>query len=75
MLPLNEILFINMGNDNKSILNEVVDVNGSKVFIENREVKTILNENIQQSGYMSVDEAFDLIKEQVRMIYAINNSN
>lgn len=64
-----------MGNDNKSILNEVVDVNGSKVFIENREVKTILNENIQQSGYMSVDEAFDLIKEQVRMIYAINNSN
>lgn len=75
MLPLNEILFINMGNDNKSILNEVVDVNGSKVFVENGEVKTILNENIQQGGYMSVDEAFDLIKEQVRMIYAINNSN
>ena len=64
-----------MGNDNKSILNEVVDVNGSKVFVENGEVKTILNENIQQGGYMSVDEAFDLIKEQVRMIYAINNSN
>ncbi|MBD5262039.1 MAG: hypothetical protein HDS38_07925 [Bacteroides sp.] len=62
-------------NNKKSLLNEIVDVNGSKVFVENGEVKTILNENIQQSGYMSVDEAFDLIKEQVRMIYAINNSN
>ena len=60
---------------NNSILNEVVDVNGSKVFVENGEVKTILNENIQQSGYMGIDEAFGLIKEQVRMIYAINNSN
>lgn len=57
------------------MLNEVVDVNGSKVFVENGEVKTILSEEIQQSGYMGIDEAFDLIKEQVRMIYAINNSN
>lgn len=70
------MIFINMERNNKkSLLNEIVDVNGSKVFVENGEVKTILNENIQQSGYMSVDEAFDLIKEQVRMIYAINNSN
>ena len=59
----------------KSMLNEVVDVNGSKVFVEDGEVKTILSEEIQQSGYMGVNEAFDLIKEQVRMIYAINNSN
>ena len=70
------MIFINMERNNKkSLLNEIVDVNVSKVFVENGEVKTILNENIQQSGYMSVDEAFDLIKEQVRMIYAINNSN
>ena len=62
-------------NKKASMLNEVVDVNGSKVFVENGEVKTILNENIQQSGYMGVEEAFNLIKEQVRMIYAINNNN
>ena len=62
-------------NKKKSLLNEVVDINGSKVFIEKGEVKIILNEEIQRSGYMGVDEAFDLIEEEVRKIYAIANNN
>lgn len=69
------MIFIDMKRNNKkAILNEVVDINGSKVFVENGEVKTILNEDIKKSGYMSVEDAFNLIKEEVKMIYA-NNSN
>lgn len=41
----------------KKSLNEIVDVNGSKVFVENGEVKTLLSEEIQSSGYMSVEES------------------
>lgn len=41
----------------KKSLNEMVDVNGSKVFVENGEVKTLLSEEIQSSGYMSVEES------------------
>ena len=46
-----------MNKKNKKELNEVIDINGSKVFVEDGEVKTILSEEIQQSGYMSVEEA------------------
>lgn len=60
-------------NKEKSLLKEVVDVNGSKVYIENGEVKTILSEEIQRSGYMTVDDAFNLIKAEVKMIYSLNN--
>lgn len=61
-------------NKKKILVNEVVDVNGSKVYIENGEVKTILSEEIQRNnGDMSVDDAFDLIKAEVKMIYALNN--
>lgn len=41
----------------KDLLNEVVDINGSKVFVENGEVKTILSEEIQRTGWMTVEEA------------------
>ena len=44
-------------NNQMKQLHEVVDINGSKVFVENGEVKTILSEAIQQSGYMSVEDA------------------
>ena len=46
-----------MNKKNKKELNEVIDINGSKVFVEDGEVKIILSEEIQQSGYMSVEEA------------------
>ena len=48
-------------NKNMKQLNEVVDINGSKVFVENGEVKTILSEAIQQSGYMEVEEARNIL--------------
>lgn len=42
----------------KDLLNEVVDINGTKVFIENGEVKTVLSEEIQKNGgWMTVEEA------------------
>ena len=53
-----------------SMLNEVVDVNGSKVFVENGEVKTILSEEIQQNGGdMTVEQLREIIKAEVAMIY------
>ena len=54
---------------NRQALNEVVDINGSKVFIENGEVKTVLSEAIQQSGYMDVEDLREIIKAEVSMIY------
>lgn len=41
----------------KDLLNEFVDINGSKVFVENGEVKTVLSEEIQRTGWMTVEEA------------------
>ena len=41
----------------KKTINDVVDINGSKVFVENGEVKTILSEEIQRIGWMTVEEA------------------
>ena len=58
--------------NNRKRLNEVVDINGSKVFVENGEVKTILSEAIQQSGYMSVEESRRITLEAVKKIYEIN---
>lgn len=37
-------------------LNETV-INGNRVYVENGEVKTQLSEEIQKSGYMTVEEA------------------
>lgn len=57
----------------EEILNEVVDINGNKVFVENGEVKCTLNEEIQRTGYMSVEEAKALTIAEIRKIYALNN--
>ena len=40
----------------KQTLNEV-NVNGSRVYVENGKVKTQLSEAIQNSGYMSVEDS------------------
>lgn len=56
-------------NKKKTLVNEVVDVNGSKVYIENGEVKTILSEEIQKRGYMTVEQLREIIKAEVAMIY------
>lgn len=41
----------------ENTLNEVSYVKGSKVLLQDGHAKTILNENIQKSGYMSIEEA------------------
>lgn len=46
----------------------IIDINGNKVFIENGEIKTILNENIQKTGFMSVEEGKKITLEAVKMI-------
>lgn len=56
----------------KSTLNEVIDINGTKVFVENGEVKTVLSEQIQKNGYMDVEESRKITLEAVKMIYKEN---
>lgn len=58
----------------KNSLNNIVEVNGSKVYTENGEVKSLLNEVIQSNGYMSVEEAMQLTIEKIKMIYQQNNA-
>ena len=55
--------------DNKETLN-ITDINGSKVFIENGEVKTVLSKEIQESGYIPLDEAKRLSIARIKMIIA-----
>lgn len=52
-------------NNKKPLFNEEVDINGSKVFVENGKVKTILSEEIQQSGYMSLDELRRILHAEI----------
>ena len=45
-------------------MNKITDesvINGSRVFVEDGEVKTILSESIQRSGYMSVEDLSQLL--------------
>lgn len=51
-------------------INETI-INGSRVYIENGEVKTELNENIKRTGFMSVDDAMKLTIEKIKKIYAL----
>ena len=49
---------------------KIVDINGTKIIYENGETRLVLSEEIQKSDFMSVEEAFKIIKEEVKMIYA-----
>ena len=60
--------FINKDND--EILKETV-INGSRVFVENGEVKTILSESIQKSGYLSAEGARKIILAIIDKVYAM----
>lgn len=57
----------------QEIIDEVVDINGSKVFVEDGEVKVVYNEEIQRTGWMSVEEAKALTIAAIRKIYALND--
>ncbi len=50
---------VNFMKGNKG-MNETI-INGSRVFIENGEVKTVLSKGIEETGYMSVDELYKLV--------------
>ncbi len=50
--------------------NEII-INGSRVFIENGEVKEILNEEIQRKGYISVEESRELTLAAMKLQYKI----
>ena len=63
-----------MGKKTKQeILNEVVDINGSKVFVENGKVKVALNKEIERNGWMTVEEAEALTIAKIKKIYAMKN--
>ena len=53
----------------KESLNEVINVNGNKVFVENGEIKKILNENNEPTNYIDIESAFDIINKEIDMIY------
>ncbi len=55
----------------KDVLKEIVDVNGSIIFVENGEVKTQLSEAIQTSGYMSVEESERIALEIIEKEYLL----
>ncbi len=58
----------------RDLLNEVVDINGSKVFVENGEVKTVLNEEIQKTGWMTVEEAKSITLARIEKEYMLRQS-
>ena len=66
------IILLSGMKSKKDLLNEVVDINGSKVFVEKGEVKTVLSEEIQRSGWMSVEESRKITLEAVKRIYMQN---
>lgn len=51
---------------------KTVNVNGTNISIENGNVKTILSEQIQNTGYMDVEESRKITLEAVKLIYAEN---
>ena len=55
----------------KKTINEVVDINGSKVFVEDGEVKVILNERIQKNGWMTLEELRSILHAEIEMIYKL----
>ena len=54
----------------KDILNETI-INGSRVYVENGEVKTVLSEEIQKTGYMTVEEARKIGHEIIKKEYQL----
>ena len=54
----------------KQSLNEV-NVNGSRVYVENGEVKTKLSEVIEKNEYMSVEDARKIAHEIIKKEYQL----
>ena len=56
----------------KDLLNEVVEHQRQQGFVENGEVKTVLSEEIQRTGWMTVEESREITLEAVKWIYMQN---
>ena len=56
----------------KKQLNEV-NINGSRVYVENGKVKTQLSEEIQKNGYMTVEDAENILHAFVNNLETIYN--
>lgn len=54
----------------EGVLNETI-INGSRVYVEDGEVKTELSESILKSGYMTVEDARKITHEIIRKEYAL----
>ena len=52
-------------------LNDVVGFNSTKVFVENGEVKTVLSEEIQRRGWVTVEELRSILHAEIEMIYKL----
>ena len=59
--------------DKTKILNETI-INGSKIIIENGEVKTILSEEIQKNGYIPLETAKQLSIARIRKVIALDKN-
>lgn len=51
-------------------LNETL-INGSRIYVVNGEVKIVLSEEIQEAGYMSVEEARRITHEVIKKEYQL----
>lgn len=59
--------------ENHIMSKDCIDINGCKIFVENGEIKTILNEEIQKTGYMSVEDGKKITLEAVKLILKQND--
>ena len=55
----------------KKTICDVVDINGTKVFIENGDVKTVLSEEIQRRGWVTIEELRAILHAEIDMIYKL----
>ncbi len=52
--------------------NETI-INGSRVFVEDGEVKEILSEKIQRAGGLTIEEAYELICAAIDKVYDMDD--
>ena len=50
-----------------------VNINSTRIFVDNGEVKTVFSQEIQRTGYMSVEECYQLIDSAIKMVYELND--
>lgn len=74
LIGINELstIYATKNKVKQNAVNEIATINGSKVLIENGEIKTILSKEIQQTGYMTVEEMSQLIDAEIKALYKMS---